>query len=119
MSEMYKFAVCAQVVIAFSIAFVWICRYDNLVREFKEYRIPDIIRNLVGAIKISLSTLLIAGIWYPSLVLVPALMMAFLMLCAEGAHFKARHPSQKYLPALGLLLLSLFVAGVHAGVLPW
>ena len=114
---MYKSAAVAQVIIALSIAIVWIGRFDNIVTEFREYQIPDFVRNLVGGTKISLATLLVAGIWYPSLVLVPALIMAFLMLCAQGAHFKVRHPWHKYLPSLGLLLLSLFVAGVHSGIL--
>jgi hypothetical protein len=115
---MYKLAICSQVIIAVSIAFVWIVRFDVIVKEFEEYKIPDLVRNLVGATKIALSTLLIAGIWYPSLVLVPALTMAFLMLCAQVAHFRAKHPLVKYLPSLGLLILSLFVAAVYSGVLP-
>lgn len=115
---MYKYAVCAQIIIALSIAFVWIVRLDNVIGEFKEYRLPDLVRNLVGATKISLSTLLVVGIWFPSLVLYPALLMAFLMLCAQVAHFSVRHPWRKYMPSLALLLLSLFVAGVYSGVLP-
>jgi hypothetical protein len=114
---MEKYAVVAQVVIAVSIVIVWVGRFDNIVREFREYRLPDAVRNVVGATKISLATLLVAGIWYPSLVLVPALIMAFLMLGAQWAHFSVRHPWPKYVPSLCLLLLSLFVAGVHAGVI--
>ncbi len=69
------------------------------MREFRQFELPG---SLVGATKISLATLLVAGIWYPSLVLVPALTMAFLMLCAQGAHFSVRSPAHKYLPSLGL-----------------
>ncbi|MFP5082060.1 DoxX family protein [Pedobacter sp. JCM 36344] len=108
---------CAQIVIALSICFVWIVRYDNIVREFKQYGIPDLLRNLVGASKIALSTLLIAGIWYPKLVLIPALLMAFLMLCAQAAHVKVKNPLLKFVPSALLLILSLFVAGVHSGLI--
>lgn len=108
---------CAQIVIALSICFVWIVRYDNIVREFKQYGIPDLLRNLVGASKIALSTLLIAGIWYPKLVLVPALLIAFLMLCAQAAHVKVKNPLLKFVPSALLLILSLFVAGVHSGLI--
>ena len=45
-------------------------------------------------------------------------MMAFLMLCAQAAHFSVRNPLYKYLPSFALLALSLFVAAVHAGLLP-
>lgn len=115
---MNSYAAAAQIVIALSIAVVWVGRFDNIVKEFRQYGLPDVVRNLVGAAKISLATLLVAGIWYPSLVLVPALVMAFLMLCAQGAHFSVRNPVHKFLPSLGLMLLSLFVAAVHAGIVP-
>ena len=82
---MFKFAVLAQVVVALSVVYVWVVRLPNVQKEFHEYGIPDLLRNIVGATKIALSTLLIAGIWYPSLVLIPAALMALLMLCAQGS----------------------------------
>lgn len=109
--------VLAQIIIALSIVVVWVFRFDNIVKEFNQYGLPDLVRNLVGAAKISLATLLVAGIWFPQLVLVPALTMAFLMICAQGAHIKSRNPWYKYVPSFLLLLLSLFVAAAHAGVI--
>ena len=114
---MHFIVVCVQVIIACSIALVWIIRFPNVVREFHEYHLPDFIRTLVGATKISLATLLVAGIWYPSLVLFPALIMAFLMVCAQVAHVKVHHPWTKYVPSLVLLFMSLFVAGVYGKVI--
>jgi hypothetical protein len=108
----------AQVVIALSIAGVWILQLDIVAQEFVEYGLPVVVRSLVGATKIALSTLLVAGIWYPSLVLIPALAMAGLMVCAQVAHWRAGHRLRKFLPSLALLLLSLFVAGVYSGILP-
>ena len=112
---MLKLAILAQVIVALSVVYVWIVRLPNIQKEFHEYVIPDLVRNTVGASKIALATLLIAGIWYPALVLVPALIMAFLMLSAQYFHFKAKHPWQKYMPSLTLLLLSLFIAAVYSG----
>ncbi|CAN5568691.1 hypothetical protein BH10ACI4_BH10ACI4_13410 [soil metagenome] len=112
---MYKLAICSQLVIAFSIVFVWVGRFPNIVKEFNEYHLPDLVRNAVGATKIALATLLIAGIWYPALVPGAALFMAFLMFCAQIAHFRAKHAWQKYMPSLALLLLSLFLAAVYSG----
>jgi hypothetical protein len=114
---MLKIAILAQVIVALSVVYVWVVRFPNVEKEFHEYGIPDLVRNSVGATKIALSTLLIAGIWYPSLVLIPAAIMAFLLLCAQGAHVKARHPWLKYVPSLVLLLLSLFVVAVYSGKL--
>ena len=114
---MHTVVVLAQIVIALSVIIVWVFRFDNIVKEFKQYGLPDLVRTMVGAAKIALATLLVAGIWYPGLVLVPALLMAFLMLCAQVAHIKVRNPWHKYVPSLVLLLLSLFVAAAHAGLL--
>lgn len=114
---MQYYATIAQVVIAVSIAVVWVGRFDNIVKEFRQFGFPDIVRTLVGATKISLATLLVAGVWYPVPVVAPALVMAVLMLGAQGAHFSVRNSWHKYLPSLSLLLLSLFVAGVHSGML--
>lgn len=114
---MHSLAVTAQIIIACSIALVWVARFPNVVKEFHEYGLPDSVRTLVGSTKIALATLLVAGIWYPRLVIVPALMMAVLMVCAQAAHVKVHHAWQKYVPSLALLFLSLFVAATYAGKL--
>jgi hypothetical protein len=100
----------AQLVIALSIGYVWIFRFDNIVKEFKQYGLSDLTRTIVGASKIVLATLLVTGIWFPTLVFIPALMMAFLMICAQYFHFKVKNPWSKHLPSLLLLAASLFVA---------
>lgn len=100
----------AQVIVALSVLYVWIFRFDNIVKEFKQYNLSDLTRTMVGAAKIALSTLLVAGIWYPSLILIPSLLMAFLMISAQYFHFKVRNPLQKRLPSLLLLVLCLFIA---------
>ena len=100
----------AQLVIAASVGYVWIFRFDNIVKEFKQYELSDLTRTIVGASKIVLATLLVTGIWFPILVFIPALLMAFLMLCAQYFHFKVKNPWSKHLPSLLLLAASLFVA---------
>lgn len=107
---MNTYFIIAQLVIALSVGYVWIFRFDNIVKEFKQYGLSDLTRNSVGASKIVLATLLITGIWYPKLVFIPALLMAFLMICAQFFHFKAKNPWFKHIPSLFLLTLSLFVA---------
>ncbi len=109
---MTTYSIIAQIIVALSILYVWVFRFDNIVNEFKQYGLSDLIRSIVGTSKIVLSTLLVAGIWYPSLILVPALLMAFLMISAQYFHFKTGNPWQKHLPSLLLLILSLFIAAV-------
>lgn len=107
---MNTYSIIAQLIIALSVCYVWIFRFDNIVKEFQQYGLSDLTRNIVGASKIALSTLLITGIWYPELVFIPALIMAFLMISAQFFHFKAKNPWSKHFPSLFLLVLSLFVA---------
>ena len=107
----------SQIIIAVSILIVWVFRFDNIVVEFKQYGLSDLVRSLVGASKIALATLLLVGIFYKEVVFISALMMAFLMICAQIAHIKVRNPLIKYIPSFLLLILSLFVAAVDYGLL--
>ena len=109
---MVNLSIIAQLIVAISIVIVWVFRFDNIVKEFKQYGLSDLTRTIVGATKIALATLLVAGIWYPALVLIPALLMAFLMISAQYFHFKVNNPWQKRIPSLFLLLLCLFIAAV-------
>ena len=83
---------------------------DNIVLEFKQYGLSNLLRNIVGALKISLATVLVLGIWYPEFLFISASMMAFLMLCAQFFHFKAKNNWIKFMPSLSLLILSIFIA---------
>lgn len=98
-----------QIIVAISVIYVWVFRYHNVLTEFNQFGLNDITRNAVGASKISLATLLITGIWFPSLVLIPAILMGLLMVSAQYFHFKIKNPLIKHLPSLLLLLLCVFI----------
>ena len=100
----------AQMVLALSVAYVWIFRYDNVVKEFRQFGLNDLTRNFVGATKIALATLLVAGIWYPSLVQIPSVLMGLFMISAQYFHFKIKNLFIKHLPSLILLILSAIIA---------
>jgi hypothetical protein len=114
---MNDFSILAQVIVAVSIYYIWIFRFDNIEKEFKQYGLSTLTRSMVGSTKIAMSTLLLAGIWYPSLTIMPALVIAFLMLSAQYFHFKANNPWQKRLPSFVFLVLSLIIAAISAEVL--
>lgn len=43
-----------RILLSASLFFVWVVRYENIVKEFKhEYNLPDWLRDLVGIIKLS------------------------------------------------------------------
>ena len=100
----------AQLIVAISVAYVWTFRFHNVLKEFEQFGLSDLTRNIVGATKISLATLLIVGIWYSSLVLIPSILMGLLMIGAQYFHFKISNPFIKHLPSLILLALSVFIA---------
>jgi len=107
MQELTKLA---QIIIAISVAYVWVFRFNNVVEEFKRFGLSDLTRNLVGATKISLATLLVVGVWYESFVFIPSILMGLFMISAQYFHFKANSNFIKRLPSLILLILCAFVA---------
>lgn len=107
----------AQILLAFAIVIIWVFRFYKVEVEFKSYGLSDLTRNLVGASKIILSTLLVAGIWYPDLVLIPAILMGLLMLAAQYFHFKAKHPWLYFVLSFIFLLFCIFIAAVSAKLL--
>ena len=100
----------AQIGAAISVLFVWTFRMQNVLKEFEQFGLSDLIRNLVGATKISLATLLVVGIWCSSLVLIPSILMCMFMISAQYFHFKIKNPFIKHLPSLILLILCAFIA---------
>ena len=85
--------------------------------EFKHYGYSDLLRNVVGSSKISISAILLVGIWYNDVVFYGALSMAFFMICAQYSHFKVQNPVIKFLPSLIFLIMSLFVAAFNYGMI--
>ena len=107
---MTHYLLLAQIIVAASVAYVWIFRYDVIIKEFKDFGLSDTTRTFVGASKISLATLLIAGNWYPSLIPIPSILMGLFMLAAQYFHFKIKNPFIKHLPSLIFLILCAFIA---------
>tara|TARA_B100001057_G_scaffold45512_1_gene40603 strand:- start:7163 stop:7507 length:345 start_codon:yes stop_codon:yes gene_type:complete len=114
---MEKISLLFQIIVSVSVLIVWVFRYDNIVVEFKHYGYSDLIRNFVGAAKISTSALLIMGIWYSEITVYAAISMAFFMLCAQLSHIKVKNPFIKFVPSLIFLLMCLFVTSFNCGLI--
>ncbi|MDP4628467.1 MAG: DoxX family protein, partial [Schleiferiaceae bacterium] len=99
-----------QLTLGLSVAYVWTFRYFNVVKEFSLFGLSDLTRNLVGVSKVALATLIVAGIWYPSLVQIPAALMGLFMVAAQYFHFSVKNPLVKHIPSLFLLALSAILA---------
>ena len=102
---MEELIILAQLTLALSVAYVWVFRFHNVLKEFKSFGLNDLSRNIVGVSKISLATLIVAGIWFP-----PSICMGLFMLAAQYFHFKIKNSFAKHLPSLILLILCAFIA---------
>jgi uncharacterized membrane protein YphA (DoxX/SURF4 family) len=106
-----------QVITAASIFTVWILRYDNIVKEFEFFGYSALLRNVVGALKITLSLLLIVGIWFPIFALWSSVVMAILMICAQVSHIKSKNPLSKLYPSFVLLCFSVIILSIQANII--
>jgi hypothetical protein len=74
-------SVIAQLIVAVSVLVVWVFRFDNIVKEFKQYELSDLTRMIVGATKIAYTAY--CGYLVSFISANSALVMAFLMLSAQ------------------------------------
>jgi hypothetical protein len=47
-NAMEVLSVIAQLIVAVSVLVVWVFRFDNIVKEFKQYELSDLTRMIVG-----------------------------------------------------------------------
>ena len=90
-----------------SVLFVWFVRYDNIVKEFIEYKYPNWLRDLVGILKVACVFMLQS----PDVNIVKAgcLGLIFLMAAAVSTHLRVKNPVGKMLPSLTLLSFSIII----------
>lgn len=110
---MQDLTIVLQALVAASVIFVWVVRYDNIIQEFKQYGLPDRLRDFVGILKLTFALLLLLGIQRASLAIIGGLGIAGLMGCAFVMHLRVKNPVFKMLPSLTLLLLSLIIAVIN------
>lgn len=110
-----------QVLIASIIFAVWIFRPNldtkyragnakNIFEEFEVYGLPRWSVYAVGATKLTLALMLIAGIWYTQLVQYAVIGMGSLMAGALICHLKTRNdPLSRATPATLMLVMCMLV----------
>ena len=111
----------AQWIVGLGILNVWLVRpkmntayrggnAKDMKEEFAVYGLPPGFMYAIGTAKVLLAIALMAGTWLPQVVQPAALAMVVLMTGAVAMHVKVKDTLKKTLPALSMLLLSLFVA---------
>lgn len=107
---MRDLAISLQILVAASIFFVWVVRYDNIVQEFRQFGLPEWLRDVVGIVKIACSLMLLVGIERPRFAVIGGLGIAVLMGGAVVTHLRVKNPLFKMLPSLTLLVCALMIA---------
>ena len=110
---MLNLTIFLQALVAASIFFVWVVRYDNVVEEFKQYGLPEWLRDVVGILKLTFSLMLLIGIERQLFALIGGLGISVLMGGAVFTHLRVKNSLFKMLPSLTLLLLSLVIAFIN------
>ena len=96
-----------KALVAGSIFFVWVVRYQNITEEFKEFGLPIWLRDLVGILKLSFVIMLFSNDL--SIVILGSFGIAGLMLAALITHLRIKNPFYKMLPSMSLMLISCVI----------
>jgi hypothetical protein len=99
-----------KILVVTSIFFVWVVRYENIVKEFKEYGLPGWLRDFTGILKLTFAGMLLFGQQDRYLPLVGSLGIVALMTCAQVVHIRAGTGGFRRVPSLVLLVLSGIIA---------
>lgn len=110
-------AALCQIVLALGLFNVWVLRYGkatpyrpegagDMREEFRRYGLPGWMTTAVGATKLSLAVLLLAGLFYVPAAAPAAAALALLMVGAIAAHVRVRDPLRKAIPATAMLIMA-------------
>ena len=90
-----------------SIFFVWVVRYENIIEEFKFYKLPDWVRDFVGILKLSFALMLFSS--DSIVILLGSSGIAFLMIAAVLTHLRVQNHLYKMLPSITLMSISFVI----------
>ena len=115
----------AQTAAALWILNVWFNRFNkdtgyrggnatNMKEEFEEYGLSESTMYAVGAAKVSLAGLMLAGLVAPRVTRPASIGLATFMLGAIGMHIKVGDNVKRYLPALSVFSLATISAALNS-----
>ena len=96
-----------KAIVLASVFFVWVVRYDNIIKEFQQYQLPPWMRDLVGIVKLTCVYLINFG--PQELSRLGALTIAILMFAAMMTHLKVKNPVHKMLPSTTLCIIGIIL----------
>ena len=90
-----------------SIIFVWGIRYNNIKDEFKHFKLPNWLRDLVGILKLTFAIMLFND--NLELIQIGASGIALLMIAALFTHIRLKSEPFRMLPSFALLCSCLAI----------
>tara|TARA_X000000368_G_C22800836_1_gene610251 strand:- start:410 stop:760 length:351 start_codon:yes stop_codon:yes gene_type:complete len=96
-----------KIITGVAIFFVWVVRYENIRKEFEEYKLPTWVRDLVGILKISFAAML--QFPSPGIIQLGALGITLLMSAAVITHIRLKSKFRKYIASVAMLGISLTI----------
>jgi len=99
----------SQLIISLSVILVWTLRYNAVKRDFEQFGLTNVARNIVGVTKLLTSFLLILGLWIPETTIVSCSIMCVFMLAAQYFHWSVSNPIIKKAPSIVLFSLCVIV----------
>lgn len=100
-----------DVFIATSVLYVWVVRYFAVLQDFATFKLPDWLRDVTGASKLTGAALLLG--FGNGLQGIGAAIIAAFMLAAFIMHLRVKNPVRNMLPSVGLGILSGLAAWQH------
>ena len=104
-----------KIIVGASIFFVWVVRYHNIVEEFKEFQLPEWLRDIVGIFKIAFAIMLQTTSAH--LVLLGSGGIAILMVAALVTHFRVNTPYSKRIPSVTLMFICILLFAIEYSLL--
>ncbi|MBE76912.1 MAG: hypothetical protein CMG41_04145 [Candidatus Marinimicrobia bacterium] len=96
-----------KIIAGVAVFFVWVVRYDNIKKEFIDYRLPNWLRDLVGILKISFAIML--QFQNIALIIIGSVGIVLLMSGAVVTHIKIKSNFRNILPSITMLVIGLLI----------
>ena len=101
------FLECLKIFVAVSIFFVWVPRYFNIVEEFKQYKYPDQLRDIVGILKLTFAFMLVAK--DGQYVVLASGGLIVLMSAAFITHLRVKNNYKLFFPSMSQIIMNSYI----------
>ena len=101
------FLECLKIFVAVSIFYVWVPRYFNIVEEFKQYKYPDQLRDIVGILKLTFAFMLVTKDGHYVVLASGGLIV--LMSAAFITHLRVKNNYKLFFPSMSQIIMNSYI----------